>query len=470
MSLNNHTAKNLLLTVCLAVFGISALCVPAAAENAPQNPAAQETIRQAYIFSFPLMIMDATKTVSTNTEEPTNEKAPVNQWMHAKTLAGAEFRQVVTPNVDTLYSQVFFDLSEEPLVIHKPAADRYLMYQVMDAWSDTVAVLGTGGDGQDENIYLFTGPNFSGEVPEKMVQVKIPTSIGWLLVRTVCYGPDDLENIYAIQDQMEAKPLSIYLSGGEIARGTYDAANDGIPINMVLGMNPKAYFDRFNQLLLDNPVYAEDETLLENFAPLGIGPGLTFDASVLGENPADLWKTMLENLTDELTASAGHFMIQNGSFRFWGDPISRFGTEYDYRCLVAIAGFGANPVDAAVYMEGEFDDKGDALSGENSYILHFDAGALPPVKANGFWSVTAYGEDDFLIENELERYSISDRSAFTLNPDGSLDLYLQAKAPAENQENWLPVCDEGFHLFMRIYQPTDEVLNSTWKAPSIIKK
>ena len=467
MSFYRKPKKGLLLALSLAMIGVSSLSGFVGAETLVPDAGIWDLIRQAYIFSFPLMLMDATKAVSTNTVEPSNGKAPVNQWMHAKNLAGAKFRQVVTPNVDTLYSQIFFDLSEEPLVLHKPAADRYLMYQIMDAWSDTVAVLGTGGDGQDEHTYLLTGPSFTGAVPENMVQVKIPTAIGWLLGRTICYGPDDLENIYAIQDQMEAKQLSLYQNGGELPEGTYDAANDGVPVRMVFAMEPQAYFNRFNQLLADNPVYPADEALLESFAPLGIGPGLTFDASVLGENAAEQWKTMLDRLSDDLTESAGHFMVQNGSFRFWGDPISRFGTEYDYRCLVAIAGFGANPVDVAVYMRGIADEQGNALTGGKSYVLHFEAGQLPPVKENGFWSVTAYGDDDFLIDNELDRYSISDRSEYTLNPDGSLDLILQAE---ENQENWLPVGKDGFHLFMRVYQPADEVLDGSWKAPAIIEK
>ena len=166
MRIHNRFRKLLLLSVSLSIFGSPALAGSAAAQSAVPNAETWDMIRQAYIFSFPLMMMDATRTVSTNTEEQTDEKAPVNQLMHAKSLAGAEFRQVVTPNVDTLYSQIFFDLGEEPLVLHKPAADRYLMYQVMDAWSDTAAILGTGGEGQEERTYLLTGPNYTGEIPE----------------------------------------------------------------------------------------------------------------------------------------------------------------------------------------------------------------------------------------------------------------------------------------------------------------
>jgi hypothetical protein len=48
------------------------------------------------------------------------------------------------------------------------------------------------------------------------------------------------------------------------------------------------------------------------------------------------------------------------------------------------------------------------------------AGELPPV--NAFWSVTAYGPDNFFINNSINRYALSDRDPLIFNPDGSLDL------------------------------------------------
>ncbi len=438
------------------------------------NGAAGDTwalLEQAYIYSFPLMLMDTTMQVSTNAVTPgSNGKAPANRWMHAKTLATAKFRQVVTPNVDTLYSQVFFDLRDDALVLHKPASDRYLMYQIMDAWSDTVAVLGTGGDTDEARDYLLTGPRFDGTVPDGMVQVKLPTAIGWLLGRTICYGPEDRENIYAIQSQMDAKTLSVLLSGGEMPEGTYDESRNGVPIRMTFGMGPKAYFDRFNKLLADNPPYPEDAALLKSLEAIGVGAGRVFDPSILGADGAEKWKAMLGGLTKKLIGRTEQFMVRNGAFKFYGDPISRFGAEYDYRCLVAIAGFGANPVDVAVYMKAGFDDAGEALDGKNRYVLHFAPDALPPVGEKGFWSVTAYGDDDFLIDNPIDRYSISDRTDCVRNADGSLDLYLQKDAPEGKTANWLPISGEGFHLFLRVYRPEPSVLNGTWHAPALIKQ
>lgn len=444
--------------------------VCACAEPATSADEAWALVRQAYIYGFPLMLMDATLTVGTNVETPENGKAPVNQVGHARSLATAAFRQVVTPNVDTLYSQIFYDLSEDALVIQKPAVDRYLTFQVMDAWSDTVAVLGTGADTQDANTYLLTGPGFDGEVPEGMTRVEIPTDIGWIIGRTLCYGPEDLENIYDVQAQMDVLTLRLWESGDAQPAGVYDPDKDGTPIQIVLGMGPKAFFDRMSELMLQNPAYPEDAELLNAIAAVGVGPGLSFDPAVLGEDAAERWKAMLTGMTAELTESAGRFQVKNGAFRFLGDPISRFGQEYDYRALVAIGGFGANPVDVAVYMKAGFDDAGDALSGENSYILHFEPDALPPVEENGFWSITAYGDDDFLIDNPLNRYAINDRSDFELNDDGSLDILLQAEAPEEHANNWLPTGNAGFHLFMRVYLPRETVQDGTWQAPALTKQ
>lgn len=82
-------------------------------------------VSEAYTYAFPLVIMDATKTVSTNTETPVTSRAPVNQFIHAQKLVDAQFRTVVTPNVDTVYTQAWLDISAEPMVYVMPETDRF---------------------------------------------------------------------------------------------------------------------------------------------------------------------------------------------------------------------------------------------------------------------------------------------------------------------------------------------------------
>lgn len=52
----------------------------------------RETIEAAYIYAFPLVLMDATRASATNTEEAVSGKAPVNQFMHGAALANAQFK------------------------------------------------------------------------------------------------------------------------------------------------------------------------------------------------------------------------------------------------------------------------------------------------------------------------------------------------------------------------------------------
>ena len=54
-----------------------------------------ETVEDAYVYAFPLVLMDATETSATNTEEVVTKKAPVNQFMHSVAQANALFTGLV---------------------------------------------------------------------------------------------------------------------------------------------------------------------------------------------------------------------------------------------------------------------------------------------------------------------------------------------------------------------------------------
>ena len=442
--------------ICLILSGLiifsSAGCGGSSSNFATNNANVDvwELVKEAYIYSFPLVIMDATKTAGTNTVKSTNKKAPVNH---------------------TVYSQLFIDLANDSVVIHKPASTRFHSLEIMNAWSDCEAILGTGGDTDNERTYIITGPNFTGDIPDGMTQVKLATSMGWILGRTICNGDDDLENVYAIQANLTAKTLTAYLNNSDMPDGVYNPEYEGlVPINYSLSLSAKDFFDKVNALLEQNPPYPDDSEVIERISAINIGAGLVFDDSILNDDSGSKWQDMKNTVREELRESIRKYMIQNGVFQNYGEPIARFGTAYDYRTMIAIAAFGANPVDIAIYPRAETDNNGESLNGSNSYILHFSE--LPPVKDKGFWSMTAYNDDNFLIDNELNRYCINDRSNFTLNQDGTLDVYLQANRPDDESKvnNWLPTGSEGFHLYMRIYLPQDRALDpSKWKAPTITK-
>ncbi len=451
--------KRSLATLLTALILFSCGWIPACIAEPTDADAVWELVSDAYIYAFPLVLTDATKTMSTNTDGSVTGRAPANQINHAKKLADASFRTVVTPNVDTLYSQAWLDIGAEPMVYVLPETDRFCNVQLLDAWTNTAAVLDKAG------AYAIALPSWEGELPEGVTRVDVPTATVWTIARIVLSGNEDLPNVYAIQEHMRLLPLSAYLEGGDYIApaGTYAKENDFVPVNKALSMSPAEFFNTANALMQINPPAEVDAKLLEKLAAINVGQGMTFDASILGADAAERWTQMLKGLRATLSAESANYAQNLGQWIYFGRPIGDFGTAYTYRTMVALVGLGANTVDVAIYPKTHTDVTGAALTGEKTYTIHFET--LPPTLEGGFWSVTAYNEENFLIDNPIDRYCINDRSAYRLNEDGTLDLVLSKEAP-EDTSNWLPVSDEEFHLFMRIYLPDMNALE-TWEAPVI---
>jgi hypothetical protein len=77
-------------------------------------------------------------------------------------------------------------------------------------------------------------------------------------------------------------------------------------------------------------------------------------------------------------------------------------------------------------------------------------GLDPPAR---WWSITAYGADDFLIPNTADRYSASMNSV-TRRKDGTFAVTLSQQQP---EGDWIPVAAGHFDLTIRLYNPQAEV-------------
>ena len=82
-----------------AVVCATALLPVEKAAAAQQTMAAQELLEQAYLYAFPLVLMDATRKVSTSTEAPNSTRAPINQFCHAEKLADAHGLCKINPDI-----------------------------------------------------------------------------------------------------------------------------------------------------------------------------------------------------------------------------------------------------------------------------------------------------------------------------------------------------------------------------------
>jgi hypothetical protein len=121
----------------------------------------------------------------------------------------------------------------------------------------------------------------------------------------------------------------------------------------------------------------------------------------------------------------------------------------------------------AMYWTTSGDGAGHVLDGQRNYIMHFPAGGLPP--NNAFWSLTMGDAKNRFVENPIHRYSVSDRSGFAQNADGSVDIYMQNAAPAGHESNWLPAPAGKFILWLRVYMPGAAILDGKYNVPPVVE-
>ena len=115
-----------------------------------QAPATQPAISEqearaiaadAYLYFYPLILMDITRKQSTNIE-PGKEafKGPMNMFVNVPTYPAADLRLVVRPNFDTLYSAAWLDMTGEPMIVSAPdTGGRYYLLPMIDMWTDMFA-------------------------------------------------------------------------------------------------------------------------------------------------------------------------------------------------------------------------------------------------------------------------------------------------------------------------------------------
>ena len=163
---------------------------------------------------------------------------------------------------------------------------------------------------------------------------------------------------------------------------------------------------------------------------------MLFVGAVLGI--ATTWLTMRHG------TSGG---ISNGP---WKTNLTAGSAQSDLykRAFVAIHGLFALNQSEAIYYTATVDNDGHALDGHCRYEI---TGHDPDAR---WWSITAYGADDYLIPNSVHRYSVS---ATDIARDASGGFAMQVGGDTGGG-NWIPVGPGRFSLTLRLYNPGPSVI------------
>lgn len=417
----------------------------------------------AYLYGYPLVDMQRQKHNETHRVESGQwVQAPVNRLFRYPGIVGPYTAgNLRAPNNDTLYYSGWFDISNEPLIIHTPdTAGRYYTIAVTNQYSEVVHI-GRRTTGTQQGYFALVPPHWQGELPDEVVAIPVETNQGWLLGRMLVSGPDDFDAAMALVNDIWLAALSEFTAG---RRPSLPVVEKAAPADT---LHTLAFFEVMNRELKKLPPRPAEAALIAQFDQIGIGPNSDFNLDTLN---SDIRTGLEKALVDGAALVQASTQRTIESFNGWmiSRNIGRYGYNYMHRASVVKGGYGNLP-EESLYPASVFDSQGNLMSGNSGYRLHFEAGEMPPV--DGFWSLSAYRLGDLqLEENEIERYSIGDRTpGLNYNEDGSLTLWLQHQRPADTDKNWLPVPAGRFMLVFRLYEPQPRVLGDDYMLPRLEK-
>jgi len=457
----------------------------AMAQGTPQPaPITQEQAHaigvDAYVYLYPLMMMDVTRKQLTNAEPREGQlTGPMNMFVNAPAFPPADFKGVVRPNFDTLYSSAFLDLTKEPMIVSAPNTNgRYYLLPMLDMWTDVFASPGWRTTGTEAQNFLVAPPGWRPDLADRYIEqfklpkdiqrIDAPTPYVWIIGRTKTDGPADYDAVHKIQAGYKITPLSEWGKPANPIEAKVDLSVDmkTPPKVQVDTMPADRFFAYAGELLKVDPPHITDEPIIAQMKRIGLVAGKSFDIdkldagvkSALQAAPEDAHKLMEWKLPT-LARVVNDWQMNT-------DTMGVYGNYYLKRALIAQLGLGANLPQDAIYPINLGDENGKPLDGANNYMIHFAKGETPPVDA--FWSITLYDPEGFPVANALNRYALSSWMPFKQNPDGSLDLYFQNESPgADKEANWLPAPKAPFNLTMRLYAPRSEALTGKWNPPPV---
>lgn len=97
----------------------------------------------------------------------------MGQVIKMRTYPAVDNHCCAAPNADTLYTEVWLDVSGEPWVFSIPdMGDRYYMMPMLNGYSEVIDVAGSHTTGGKAQTYAITGPGWSGALPQGVTEVK----------------------------------------------------------------------------------------------------------------------------------------------------------------------------------------------------------------------------------------------------------------------------------------------------------
>jgi len=380
-------------------------------------------------------------------------------------------REIARPNNDTLYLSALLDLRHDAFILDMPAFDsKYvsLMVTGYDHFVNIPMATRLGDFQKPEKILLYSArtEGYNGEPVDGVDRIFEATGDFVSAVLRIMPHASEPARFQRIAEQMKSVKL---VSLSEYRGG------DAKPIDDIefppVGQTDADVFENnlleimqfvFNHTTFD-PKNSMDQGVLSAYKPLGVEPGLAYDANRVAKIDGKRFRETAERIQREWLGSLSdpekNDKLQPRMFQPKGQ------TDLEAVLAVSIIGPIGIPREEAVYPQVATSD-GEQMNAMHDYVIRMSKDELPP--AGPFWSLTLYDLDQgFFIPNDRKKYSVGENAGMKLNKDGGIEIYIAADKPdGVPEENWLPIPREDLDLSpqLRIYIPDLEKLK-TWKTP-----
>jgi hypothetical protein len=390
------------------------------------------------------------------------------QLMDSKTL-------FLTANTTTIYSFVWLNTKEGPLVIEVPPKVLGLIDDFWFHWVGDVGV--TGADKGQGGKYLLLPPGYKGAVPDGYFVLRSPTYNHWFFFRGFIVDGSTGPAVASVKKNLRIYPLSKAANPPKMNF----VNGSGKYFNTIHSLD-FSFYEEVNEVVQEEPVEASDPETLGLLASIGIEKGKPFQPD------ARMKKILTEavavgNITARALAyksripeayfyenSAWNTPFVGGSYQFLKEKGVR---NLDARTYFFLYATGITPAMAEVvigkgsaYAAAFVDAKGDPLDGGKTYKIH-----LPPnIPEKKFWSFTLYdNQSRSMLQTDQQFPSIGSLTkGIKQNPDGSYDVYFGPKAPAGKENNWVQTMPgKGWNVILRLYSPLKPWYDKTWRPSEI---
>ena len=421
---------------------------------------------QAFLAALPAAALHAVRT-GIRTFGPDNQTVLVTESrLDSRTLWGV-------PNTETIYTLVWLDTTDGPLVIDVPP--RVLGF-INDLWGRYVIDVGNAGPDKGQGgRYLLLPPGYTSAVPDGYFVARSPTFGNLLCFRGFLVDGDTRPAVESIKQHLRVSPLARAADPPAM----YFVDISGAAFTMVPA-NDASFFDEIATVVQEEPLEAVDPETRGLLASVGIRKGTPFapDArmqGILAEAAA----------VANATARAIVFRTRDPDASFY--PSSAWQTGWiggydfspggvlnlDARARTFYLGEGVTPAMGmkmvgvgSQYALAFRDATGAYLDGAKSYRLHLPAG----IPAKDFWSVLVYDpQTRSMLQTDQRFPSLSSQTeGLLVNPDSSADVYFGPEPPAGKEANWIQTLPgKGWFVALRLYGPLEPWFDQSWRPGEI---